>query len=48
MKTEGFCAPEFEPVRDAIAYVMNRMAPDLLGDLRGGMIVLAAYKALAG
>ena len=33
--------------RVSIAYVMNRMAPDMLGDLRGGMIVLAAYKALA-
>jgi CubicO group peptidase (beta-lactamase class C family) len=32
--------------RVSIAYVMNRMAPDMLGDLRGGMIVLAAYKAL--
>jgi CubicO group peptidase (beta-lactamase class C family) len=33
--------------RVSIAYVMNRMAPGVLGDLRGGMIVLAAYKALA-
>ena len=34
--------------RVSIAYVMNRMAPDMMGDLRGGMIVLATYKSLAG
>ena len=34
--------------RVSIAYVMNRMAPDMLGDLRGAMIVLATYKSLAG
>jgi CubicO group peptidase (beta-lactamase class C family) len=34
--------------RVSIAYVMNRMAPDMSGDLRGGMIVLATYKSLAG
>jgi CubicO group peptidase (beta-lactamase class C family) len=32
----------------SIAYVMNRMAPGVMGDLRGAMIVLAAYQALAG
>lgn len=26
----------------SIAYVMNRMAPDMLGDLRGALIVSAA------
>ena len=31
-----------------ISYVMNRMEPDLVGDLRGGMLVFAAYQALAG
>lgn len=34
--------------RVSIAYVMNRMAPGVMGDLRGAMIVLSAYKALAG
>jgi CubicO group peptidase (beta-lactamase class C family) len=34
--------------RVSIAYVMNRMAPDMMGDVRGGMIVLATYKSLAG
>ena len=34
--------------RVSIAYAMNRMAPGVMGDLRGAMIVLAAYKALAG
>jgi CubicO group peptidase (beta-lactamase class C family) len=34
--------------RVSIAYVMNRMAPDMMGDLRGGMIVLSTYKSLAG
>jgi CubicO group peptidase (beta-lactamase class C family) len=33
--------------RVSIAYVMNRMAPDMLGDLRGALIVRAAYEALA-
>ena len=31
-----------------VSYVMNRMEPDLLGDLRGGLLVFAAYQALAG
>ncbi len=34
--------------RVSIAYAMNRMAPDMLGDLRGAMIVQAVYKSLAG
>jgi CubicO group peptidase (beta-lactamase class C family) len=34
--------------RMSIAYVMNRMAADLMGDVRGGMLVLSAYKSLAG
>jgi CubicO group peptidase (beta-lactamase class C family) len=34
--------------RVSIAYVMNRMAPDMMGDLRGGMVVLSTYKSLAG
>ena len=33
--------------RMSVAYVMNKMAADLLGDIRGGSVVLAAYKALA-
>jgi CubicO group peptidase (beta-lactamase class C family) len=33
--------------RVSIAYVMNRMAPDMLGDLRGAMIVMATYQSLA-
>jgi CubicO group peptidase (beta-lactamase class C family) len=33
--------------RMSVAYVMNRMDADLLGDVRGGSIVLSAYKALA-
>ena len=32
--------------RLSVAYVMNRMDADLLGDVRGGSIVMAAYKAL--
>ena len=32
--------------RMSVAYVMNRMAPDMLGDLRGGSVVLSVYKAL--
>lgn len=32
----------------SIAYVMNKMAADLMGDVRGGMLVLSAYKSLAG
>lgn len=31
----------------SIAYVMNKMAPDLMGDLRGGSIAAAVYQALA-
>ena len=34
--------------RVSIAYVMNRMAPDMMGDLRGAMIVMATYASLAG
>ncbi|MFI5314585.1 MAG: serine hydrolase domain-containing protein [Myxococcota bacterium] len=33
--------------RVSIAYAMNRMAPDMMGDVRGGMIVLSTYKSLA-
>jgi CubicO group peptidase (beta-lactamase class C family) len=32
--------------RMSVAYVMNKMAADLMGDARGGSIVMAAYKAL--
>lgn len=32
--------------RMSICYVMNKMAPELMGDIRGGTIVLAAYDAL--
>ena len=31
----------------SIAYVMNKMAPNLMGDLRGGSIAAAVYQALA-
>jgi CubicO group peptidase (beta-lactamase class C family) len=31
----------------SIAYVMNKMAPDMMGDLRGGSIAAAVYQALA-
>jgi CubicO group peptidase (beta-lactamase class C family) len=34
--------------RMSIAYVMNRMEADLLGDRRGGSLVMAAYQSLAG
>jgi CubicO group peptidase (beta-lactamase class C family) len=34
--------------RVSIAYVMNRMEADLLGDRRGGMVALSVYQALAG
>lgn len=30
----------------SVAYVMNRMAADLMGDVRGGRIALSAYEAL--
>ena len=33
--------------RVSIAYVMNKMAGGLVGDMRGAMIVLAAMGALA-
>jgi CubicO group peptidase (beta-lactamase class C family) len=33
--------------RVSIAYVMNKMAPEMMGDLRGAMIVLATYQSLA-
>jgi CubicO group peptidase (beta-lactamase class C family) len=32
--------------RMSVAYVMNRMASGLVGDLRGGMLVVAAYQSL--
>ena len=32
--------------RMTVTYVMNKMAPDLLGDVRGAMVVLSAYAAL--
>lgn len=32
--------------RMSVAYAMNKMAGELVGDLRGGLIVLAAYAAL--
>ncbi|MCP5042375.1 MAG: beta-lactamase family protein [bacterium] len=34
--------------RVSIAYVMNRMEADLLGDLRGGMVAMSVYQSLAG
>jgi len=34
--------------RASIAYVMNRMEADLLGDMRGRTIAMAAYQSLAG
>jgi CubicO group peptidase (beta-lactamase class C family) len=34
--------------RMSVAYVMNRMAGGLVGDLRGAMVVMAAFGALAG
>ena len=34
--------------RMSIAYVMNRMAAEVMGDPRGALIALAAYKSLAG
>jgi CubicO group peptidase (beta-lactamase class C family) len=33
--------------RLTVSYVMNRMAPALMGDLRGALIVLSAYAALS-
>ena len=33
--------------RMSVAYVMNKMAVEVMGDLRGAMIALAAYKSLA-
>jgi hypothetical protein len=30
----------------SVAYVMNRMAGDLVGDMRGGLVVLSAFQAL--
>jgi hypothetical protein len=33
--------------RVSIAYVMNRMEANLMGDLRGGRITKAAYQSLA-
>jgi len=34
--------------RVSIAYVMNRMEPNLMGDLRGGSLVMTTYASLAG
>jgi CubicO group peptidase (beta-lactamase class C family) len=34
--------------RLSVAYVMNRMAGGLVGDLRGAMVVMAAFQSLAG
>lgn len=34
--------------RVSIAYVMNRMAADLMGDIRGGSIAAATYQCLGG
>jgi len=34
--------------RASIAYVMNRMAPDLMGDRRGARVVKSAYQSLLG
>jgi CubicO group peptidase (beta-lactamase class C family) len=34
--------------RMSVADVMNKMAADLMGDIRGGTVVMAAYKALGG
>jgi len=31
-----------------VSYVMNRMEANLMGELRGGVLVMAAYQALAG
>ena len=33
--------------RLSVAYVMNRMAGGLVGDMRGAMVVLAAFESLA-
>ena len=33
--------------RVSIAYVMNRMEADLMGDQRGGTVVAAAFQSLA-
>ena len=33
--------------RMSVAYVMNRMAGGLVGDIRGAVVVLSAYQALA-
>ena len=35
-------------LRMSFAYAMNRMAPELIGDVRGAGVVLGAYTALAG
>jgi CubicO group peptidase (beta-lactamase class C family) len=32
----------------SVSYVMNRMEANLMGDLRGGVLVMAAYQSLAG
>ncbi len=33
--------------RLSVAYVMNKMAPDLMGDVRGGLVAISAYQAAA-
>ena len=33
--------------RLTVSYVMNRMEANLMGDVRGGVLVMAAYEALA-
>ena len=34
--------------RMSVAYVMNKMAVEVMGDLRGAMIAMAAYQSLSG
>ena len=34
--------------RATVSYVMNKMGGGLTGDLRGAMLVFAAYQSLAG
>ena len=34
--------------RLTVSYVMNRMASNLLGDVRGGGLAMAAYRSLDG
>ncbi len=37
-----------QDARLCVSYVMNRMAPDLMGDLRGFSLLQAAYQSLGG